>query len=177
MLRKVLLEMKSENWMEILPIVLWGINSAPGVVSEYTPHQIVFGRDAPGFGDEPALHMYRSSRSGSKWVEHMRTVREEVRSKIEDIHKNIEEEFNKKFRPIRTYKAGDWVYVALRDSERGKLDPWYTGPCVVKRRVHDDTYIVSTPNGDKQFAYDRLKFYPKALGDKTPLYYFKPRAV
>ena len=175
MLRKCLLELKSENWVEVLPIVLWGINAAPGVVSKHTPHELVFGRDAPGFGDEPALHMYKSSRAGTSWVNHMRLVRQEVAEKIEKIHQEKEKEFNAKFRPVSTFKVGDWVYVELRDNERNKLDPWFMGPCEVLRRVHDDTYMVSTPSGDKQYTFDKLRLYPKALGDRTPLYFYKPR--
>ena len=174
----MLLEFKDKGtWMDVLPIAVWAINDLPGAVTEYSPHYIVFGRDAPAFGDEPKLHCPRSSASGERWGAFMRHVREDVAEKLQKIHKKESQKFQKKHKQIKIFKPGDWVYVQLHDFERTKLDPLYLGPCEVLDRVHDDTYTVSCPGGEKQYAFDRLKLYPKLEGDKTPLFYHRPKQI
>lgn len=161
-LRKLLLQFKGKgNWVEILPLALWAINSSPGVNVNYTPHEIVFGRDAPGFGDEPPLHTPKSSANAERWIAYMRDLRQEISEKLEAIHKQEEEKFNKRHRPIHTYEVGDFVYVELRKDERPhKLGPRFVGPCEIQERLHDDTYKVATPEGIKQLVFDSLKPYP-----------------
>jgi len=35
----------SGEWYHALPLALWGLNDLPGVVSPYSPHRLLFGRD------------------------------------------------------------------------------------------------------------------------------------
>ena len=180
-LRKLLLQFRSKsNWVEILPLVLWCINSTPGVNIKYTPHQIVFGREAPGFGDDPPLHTPKSSPNAARWVAYMRGLREEIAEELGQIHRKEEERFAREHRPVLDFPVGSLVYVELRHDERpNKLGPRFLGPCKVIQRLHEDTYKVETPEGIKQFVFDRLKPYPaldRTKFRRTLLTYTKPRS-
>jgi hypothetical protein len=176
MLRKILLKKRGEQaWIDVLPLALWAINDSPGVLSEYSPHKIVFGRDPPGFGEEPPIDCPKSSVSGEKWVQHMQEIRTTVSETLMELHAHQAELFNNKFRPINTYDPGDKVYVRILEKERKKTDPLFMGPCEVLDRVHDDTYLVSLPGGEQQVAFDRLKPFPRWEGRKKALFYYKPK--
>ena len=174
MLRKVLSQRKSDNWMDVLPVALWAINDSPGVVSHLSPHKIVFGRDCPAFGDEPALHTPRVSVTGEEWINYMKQLREDVQKDLTKVHEQEKAGFDRRHPGIKVFNPGDRVWLELLKDDRSKLDPKYMGPCEVLDRVHDDTYRVSTPDGEKQVVFDRLKEYPRLEGKREPLFYHRP---
>ena len=53
-LRQYLLSRKVK-WLEALPLALWGLNDLLGAVAPYSPHWLVFGRDAIGAGNLPLV--------------------------------------------------------------------------------------------------------------------------
>ena len=46
---------RKHKWVDILPLALWSANDTPGVITGYSPHHLVFGRDPIGVGHHPLV--------------------------------------------------------------------------------------------------------------------------
>jgi hypothetical protein len=164
------------NWVVALPLALWAINEAPGAVSPHSPHQIVFGRDMVGFGEEPNLSIPRPSAEGEEYFEVISKMRADVSQKLNGIHRKELEKFNEKHPRPTEYKFGDKVWVKSRPETLGsKLEfPW-VGPCEVISNPHHDTYEVTHPDGHITINQERMKPYvPPFMGKQVPLFYHCP---
>ena len=63
------LEERPGNWVEALPMALWGLNDLPGAVTPYSPHRLVFGRDPPGFEDTPPMQDWQGPEDALQFFE------------------------------------------------------------------------------------------------------------
>ena len=79
-LRNVWMQTKKKNWVQLLPLAVWTRNDIPGVVSGYSPHYLMFGKNPVGFGDCPPMIPEHGSEDAvqffSKLIEDRRYVQE-----------------------------------------------------------------------------------------------------
>jgi transposase InsO family protein len=163
-LRKLLVE-QNRSWVEVLPLALWAINDMPTVNNLPSPHKILFGRDAPTFGDLPPIDDPERSVDCKKWLDTMECHRNWVSRQLLKLHTEATRKFKEKHPPVTSYQPGDLVWIKLRDKERvGKLDPLWSGPYTVNRREHEKSYWIDRPEtGPEQYHVDELKIYPLQL--------------
>jgi hypothetical protein len=173
--RRTLLELK-RDWVENFPTCMFLMNSLPGVISEFSPHNIVFGRDPPYFGDTNDLHLpYSMSVEAESWLLNLKEKRLFIAQTLNKVHADESAKFNDKHPPPTKFREGDRVLVRLRALERHKLDPVWMGPCEVLRHVHKDTYNVGSPSGPRQVVFADLKEYSEYRGKQRKLHYFEPK--
>ena len=173
-LRKSLLEY-GRTWPEVLPMAVYTINTIPGVLNDMSPWEIVFGRVPIGLGDIPSLDTEHLSLNGETWATRMKNLHARVAKRVTALHEAEAKRYNRRRQPPQRYKVGDRVLVRLRDHERNKLDPLWTGPCLIVQRVHEDTYIVSVNSTDRQVTNTEIKPWSERPHDWRPLFYFRPR--
>jgi transposase InsO family protein len=173
--RRTLLELK-RDWVENFPTCVFLMNSIPGVISEFSPHQIVFGRDPPYFGDTNDLHLPHSmSVEAESWLLNLKEKRVFIAKTLNKIHAEESAKFNDDHPPPTKFREGDRVLVRLRALERHKLDPVWCGPCEVLKHVHKDTYNVGGPQGPRQVVFADLKEYSEYKGKQRKLHYFEAK--
>jgi hypothetical protein len=175
MLRKCLVQ-RHQSWHNALPLAVWAINEAPGVLSPYSPHNIVFGRDMIGFGEEPNLDIPKHSETGEIWFKKLCFERQLIAEKMSGIHRMETERFNNKHPIPQQYQFGDKVWVKTRPECLGnKLTHPWVGPCEILTNPKWDTYTVSHPDGEIEVNQERLKMYiPPFFGKSEPLFYHCP---
>ena len=83
--RRTLLEL-GRDWLDNFPTATFLLNSLPGVTSEFSPNQIVFGCDPPYFGDIPEIHLPSVSIEAESWLENLKTKRILIAKKLSEIH-------------------------------------------------------------------------------------------
>ena len=174
-LRRTLAENPSD-WIYALPWALWQLNNLPGVLDDYSPHQIVFGRESIGLGDVPPFKPSKISASAEDFIERVYRLKDEVQKKLTHLHEQKREQFLKHHRVV-TYEPGDRVWVRNLPHEGQKLDPLWTGPCEVLTRVgQTGRYKIAMPEGVQDVHIDRLKLYlPSIVGEKITMHYFRPQ--
>jgi hypothetical protein len=154
--KRTLLEL-GRDWVDNFPTCTFLMNSLPGVTSEFSPQQIVFGRDPPYFGDVSDLHLPSISVEAESWLTNLKAKRIFIAKKLSQIHEDETSNYNAKHPPPRHFREGERVLVRLRDLERHKLDPVWLGPCEVLKWLHGDTYTVGTPSGPRDEVFANLK--------------------
>ena len=148
------------DWVENHPTAMFLLNSLPGVIQEFSPHQIVFGRDPPYFGDTSELHLpYSLSVEAESWLLNLKEKRVFIAKTLNKVHAEEAAKYNENHPPPTVFREGDRVLVRLRELERHKLDPVWMGPCEVLKHKHKDTYDVGTPTGPHQVVFADLKGY------------------
>ena len=171
---RTLLEL-GRDWVDNFPTATFLLNSLPGVTSEFSPHQVVFGRDPVYFGDSPDIHSPSVSIEAESWIENLKTKRIFIAKKLSEIHAAETALYNSQHPPPQQFREGDRVLVRLRDLERHKLDPVWFGPCEILKWLHTDTYRVNTPNGTRDEVFANLKEYFEFKGKQRALHYYLPK--
>ena len=76
----------SLKWADVLPWACFLQNSMPGVVSDYSPHRIVFGRELVLPGELPKQDPTVQSVSGKDWFDKVERSRKLVRDRLVAVH-------------------------------------------------------------------------------------------
>ena len=164
---------KSVTWVELLPMAVFALNDMPGVVSPYSPHRIVFGRDPIGAFEVPALSMPAVNVAAEEWFEKMKSMWTLVKEKLTTIHDKITKKFESTHKVVH-FGQGDAVWVKRKErSVEHKLDANYLGPCEVLEVVRPNRYKVSTPNGIEECHGEDLKpYYPLQGKNGVPFHHY-----
>ena len=94
-LRKFLMQTKKENWVQLWPLAVWTSNDIPGVVSGYSPHYLMFGRNPIGSGNCPPVIPEHGSVDAVELFKQL-IDRKFVQEKIQPQHDKLAKEFLKK---------------------------------------------------------------------------------
>ena len=94
-LRQWLLKMTSKNWAQLLRLAIWASNDIPGPISGYSPHYLVFGRNAVGFGDCPPVVPQSESTDAVGFFKKLVADRKMVQNELNRLHRPKAEQFLK----------------------------------------------------------------------------------
>ena len=108
-LRKFLMQTKKKNWVQLLPLAVWTSNDIPGVVSGYSPHYLMFGRNRIGFGNCPPVIAEHGSVDAVELFKQFIADRTLVQEKLQAQHDKLAKQFLKK-NPTHVYEPGDKVW-------------------------------------------------------------------
>ena len=106
-LRKFLMQTKKKNWVQLLPLAVWTSNDIPGVVSGYSPHYLMFGRNPIGFGDCPPVIPEHGSEDAVQFFSKLIEDRRYVQEKLQAQHDKLAKAYHKAH-PTHVYEKGDW---------------------------------------------------------------------
>jgi hypothetical protein len=84
----------------------------------------------------------------NEFFEHMALLDMEVAEKLNVEHQKIADRLNAKRSQKVPYEVGDWVWQLKPKPVGGvKLSPPWMGPCQVKARVGESSYLIRDPYG------------------------------
>ena len=166
-----------QDWLQLLPLTVWGLNDLPGPIQGCSPHRVVFGRDPVGFGDCPLSIPEDGRRDATDFFQQLLQDRRLVQQKLTAIHKRETERFLRNH-PRQVFSPGDRVWIGVNrqgvDKQSKKLDRVWKGPAEILARVGVGGYRVATENGEKVLHTRDLKpcLDPLSLPGKPPLHYY-----
>jgi len=167
-----------KTWIDVLPWVLFQINSLPGLNNQHSPFKIVFGRDPPFIGDIPPSKSSRTNVDCEIWFQNMDELRRSVQAKVIEKHQEVSSAFRKRFAQV-VYAPGEKVWVRNSANRTGsrKLDPLWTGPCEILERIgNTGRYRVALPQGPDDIHVEDTKPYLADIhGTQIPCLYFRPK--
>ena len=167
------LEERPSNWVEALPMALWGLNDLPGAVTPYSPHRLVFGRDPPGFGDTPPMEDWQGPEDALQFFERVSQEHTLVRKRLHKLHTAARKKFEAQH-PKLSLSVGDAVWVRNLPGE-SKLERLWQGPCEVLQVVSGTRFKIDTPDGVQVLPATRLKYYVAPQGKREPFHFYRKR--
>ena len=145
------------QWEDILPAIIFSINSSVHGSSQYSPFEIVYGH-RPAFPltnitpdviltDVPVtLHSYMTN-----FCARLNTIRKAIVANIKRAQSNMEQRKNRVTGEL-TLTTGDYVYLSVEPTRQGhKLKPIYEGPFVVNEVLSDHMIRLRDPEWKRQF--------------------------
>ena len=167
------LEERPGNWVEALPMALWGLNDLPGAVNPYSPHRLVFGRDPPGFGDTPPMEDWQGPEDALQFFERVSQEHTLVRKRLHKLHKAGRKKFEAQH-PKLSLSVGDAVWVRNLPGE-SKLERLWQGPFEELQVVSGTRFQIDTPDGVQVLPATRLKYYVAPQGKREPFHFYRKR--
>ena len=152
MIKKFCIETQSD-WDEGIPYLLFAIRESKNESLGYSPFELMFGREVRG--PLSALKDSWLTSEHSKQFGSVSQYFEKLQSTLSKVHKialdnlkvsqgKMKQQYDRKSK-VRNFKPGDSVLVFLPISG-GSLAAKYSGPYVIKSKVDDLNYIISTPD-------------------------------
>ena len=166
------------KWVDILPLALWSANDIPRVITGYSPHHLVFGRDPIGFGDHPSLSPDFGCEDAHQCFKRVQKQRAFVRDPLSPIHEQKAQEFLKAHPPQR-FEPGDrvWLKVVRRHGDN-KPDRVWVGPAEVLERLSVGRLRVAGSYGPQDVESYRLKPYnPPHTHKQPPLHLYSDKGT
>ena len=112
-LRRYLAERKC-HWVHALPLALWCLNDVPGVVSPYSPHRLVFGRDPIGLRNCPPHELEYGQEDALQFFDRVSKERQIVHTRLTNIHPDGPKKGMAKHPPLSLSVGGRvWVRYQL----------------------------------------------------------------
>ena len=177
-LRKFLMQTKKKNWVQLLPLAVWTSNDILGVVSGYSPHYLMFGRNPIGFGDCPPVIPEHGSEDAVQFFSKLIEDRRYVQEKLQAQHDKLAKAYHKAH-PTHVYEKGERVwYKGHQKDTNSKLQRVWTGPGEILARQGRNQYTVATERGEVVLDSMRIKPYippHTEQGEDTqtpPLHYY-----
>jgi hypothetical protein len=154
---------KCEQWIRVLPFIIFAINNTVQTNAKHSPHFLLYGYDAKNLTD--------STLGASSDVQVSRTklndIRESVKKLLQKENARQKKYFDKRHRQTE-YKAGDQVLVYFPNRTVGTPEMWtkcYKGPCTILQKLNPNLYLVEMPDTFRQkiqrISVDRLRFFFK----------------
>ena len=170
MIKAMIIERPSQDWEEVLPACLFALRTARNRSTGFTPHFLLFGREAA----TPIDLIFPIT--GEKYgpIPYINEMRERVRMAFKYVRENLKLAVE---RSRRTYnhrlqgkplEEGDlvWLYTPkVTPGECKKLTCYYSGPWEVLKKVSDVLFLVRTCGSwnckpiEVTASIDRLKRY------------------
>ena len=167
---------RKRKWVDILPLALRSANDTPWVITGYSPHRLVFGRDPIGFGDHPPVSPDFGCEVAHQFFKRVQEERAFVRDRLSHIHEQKAREFLKAHPPQR-FEPGDRVWLkVVRPPGENKLDRARVGPAEVLERLSVGGFRVAGPYGPQDVESYRLKPYnPPHTHKQPPLHFYSDK--
>ncbi len=148
-----------ESWKDWFPHVAAYINGSVNSSTGKTPHYIVFGSekrfpyDLPG---SPRKSVYSEDYSHSQ-LKALRIIHDEVRKSLQASRAEMLARQHSKATAV-SIAVGDAVF-KVAPERQVKLTPKFSGPFMVKERLHDNKFRIFDPalNASEVVKVDRLK--------------------
>ena len=122
-LRLTLTGMKNcTKWIDVLPWCCFIQNSLPGVISGYSPHQIVFGRRLVLPGELPSEEVAEAFLSAKTFFAKLDADRKLVQERMQKVHEKERSRYLKEHQSVQ-YSPGDKVWLKVLPKDKDKLDP------------------------------------------------------
>ena len=152
---------QQDDWDEKIPLFLLAYRSAPHKTTGFSPAQLVYGRD---------LHLpedlYRPSATPqvltTPYAFQLRADMEKMRVFARDtmkINMRRQKDWFDRRSKQRIFNMGDWVWVHDPKRLRGrcpKLEPQWTGPWVVTKKINDVTMEVKMGRKKRLLHVNRM---------------------
>lgn len=158
------------NWMELLTILQWNLNSAFSEAMQSTPHEQLFGFKLPGLLD------LLTSEDQPKW-ENTKVLRDHLRQDaklaMDFAAAQAKRQFDRSHRSLE-FSPGDKVLLRLHDGYHlpgeppKKYSQQRAGPWVVKRRVGDLAYELDFPANYRIHPVISVAHLRPARSDEDP---------
>ena len=155
MIKKYCLETQSE-WDEGYQYLLFAIRESKNESLEYSPFELLFGRQVRGplrIFKESLLNTDKSTefQSFSQYFQKLQTTLSRVHAiaieNLKESQEKMKSNYDRKAE-VRTFQPGEKVLVFIPVSS-GPFEAKYSGPYVVKEKIDDLNYIISTPDRRK----------------------------
>jgi hypothetical protein len=151
--KKMLLDEKKGRWADLLPKAVWALNTTECRATGFTPFRLLYGSEAM----TPQEKKHGSPRTVSSAVP---DVDEPTSKDLIDGDRVFALQALNKYQAQtkawrdhavipREFSEGDLVLVrTARTESRGKLEPKWEGPFIVKTKASPSAYRLTTPNGE-----------------------------
>jgi hypothetical protein len=152
-IKKMLLDDKKGKWADLLPEAVWALNTTECRATGFTPFRLLYGSEAMT-PQEIKHESPRTSTSALPDVDEPTSKdlidgdrvfalqalnKYQAQTKAWRDHTIIPREFNE----------GDLILVrTTRTESRGKLEPKWEGPFIVKTKASSSAYRLTTPSGE-----------------------------
>ena len=165
------------NWVFALPKAVGMQNDLPGVCG-MSPYEVVFGRTRPipGVPIPPRMQAL----DAQEFFNRRKLVDEQISTALMAAHKNQAQRFNERLKAKDAFVVGDLVwFLRPRTHATNKLLSWWIGPCPVKDRVGENSYIIEVKPGvemDVHRQHMKLCFHdPEVLHPPSHLFLLTER--
>ena len=138
-MRKLFLE-EARSWVLLLPLAIRIRHDTIDPELGFSPYQLVFGRDRPGFGLPWALP--RENLEARGWFERREQEERELGDKL---RKRITDQLRRlsSGRKVRSFQKGDRVWMKRPKGVAGPgLQPVWLGPYVISRQVGEHSFEI-----------------------------------
>jgi hypothetical protein len=151
--KKMLLDDKKGKWPDLLPEVVWALNTTECRATGFTPFRLLYGSEAM----TPQEIKHGSPRTAASAVP---DVDEPTSKDLIDGDRVFALQALDKYQAQtkawrdqavipREFNEGDLVLIrTARTESRGKLEPAWEGPYIVKSKASPSAYRLATPNGE-----------------------------
>ena len=169
-----------KNWQDVLPAIIFSMNSTVNASLGYSPHEIVYGQRpsfplsshllAPDFSSLPQdMHAYVKQQATK-----LELIRKEVEKNSTRSKQKMVDRMNCKTNPLNL-KEGDYVYLLDETSGKAKkLKPKYTGPFVVHDIASPHMILLAHPDTKRVQKHpvhiNRLKMAYVRVPEPSPFF-------
>ena len=183
MLRSVVDEYGTD-WCEHIPYVLMAYRSTVHETTKCTPNLLMFNREARlpvdlMYGQIPT---HEGPSSGVCPIEYVEWVKNAMAYAYATVQQNVQKSAERQARnynvtaKLRTFKAGQWVWVFYPPKLRDKFGRGWVGPYLVIQKLGTVDYLVQKEPGSKPITVhlDHIKEYshddvpPNWIGSDSP---------
>ena len=171
-LRKLAVE-ERVNWVEALPRVLDRYHDIPGV-SGLSPYEILFGRPRP-LANRPYSPPV-DCEDAKSFFKRMWAQDQKVAKILNDLHDRQASRFNVSYKDFSDLEIMSQVLYRRPENTGDKLDSRWTGPCLVRGKEGEASYIIETEPGVLKKAHRSfLKPYipDKFVGRPVDLFFHR----
>lgn len=161
----IVTESDAQNWDRLLAIVTFAINTSINQTTQYTPYELMFGRELipRNAATRPSCSAYdlHAQLIKNQQEKNQRQANEN------QLHKQDRSERHMRYRYHQTFKVGDKVLMRTKVSRKAKLVPNYVGPYVVLEKK-GDVYVITNDEGKSTLQRHTRMLKPYPQGESSP---------
>jgi hypothetical protein len=147
------------NWDDYLSHATFAYNTSVHASTGYTPHYLMFGRDAREPGDvlAPVRNELITDRN-MVFAKMWHLAKATARDRLMEAQEMQKQYYDSKVNPAKTYKIGEKVLLKVDEDIPGKFNMRWKGPYTVLEKKSEVNYKLRTPKGKEYVTHvDRMK--------------------
>jgi hypothetical protein len=155
---------KSKDWVKLVPLCTWLMNSQINTSTGYSPSELFFGRPVwqPELVPDPDANPNVQS-----WIKDQMSLQESARERLKKLRESQLRRANKG-RQSAAYVVNDYVLVNRKRFPQWttpKLGSQWFGPYTVIQVKHSAVIVRASPKlgGEVEFAFECLKHFPNQV--------------
>ena len=170
------LSTSTNRWDDYLSHATFAYNTSVHAGTGYTPHYLMFGRDAREPGDvQPPVRNELITDQNLLFAKMWHLAKETARDRLMEAQEIQKRYYDKNVGPAKTYKKGEKVMLKVDEDIPGKFNMRWEGPYTVLEKKSNVNYKLLTPKGKEYVTHvDRMKKCksekhqePRLLADAT----------